>query len=157
MPFPAIAIANDARMIRQEPARTQWRETTTERIFVNRQECKPDEAPWAQYVPCCEGWGTSFSTGIVRANNCGLAAINLAEVLGATCVYLLGFDMRGEGGLTAQHHDYYPSGWKTGDAAYDVMMRDFVKWLPSIRATVINLNPESALDCFPRSGMDGVI
>lgn len=76
----------------------------------------------SQIVPCCVGdvpnphlvaaWGSSLEGGLGCGGNSGFTAVNLADVLGARTIYLLGFDMRGEGegllGLQAWWHDGYP-------------------------------------------------
>jgi hypothetical protein len=44
-------------------------------------------------------WGRSLAEGVGCAGNSGFAALNLAWILGADQIYLLGFDMKGEGGV----------------------------------------------------------
>ena len=41
-----------------------------------------------------------------------MSALNLADLLGAASIFLVGFDMRGDGVRTANWHDDYPDEWK---------------------------------------------
>gem|GEM_PF-2503241 len=88
--------------------------------------------------------------GLFDGDNSGFAALNLAVCLGATTIYLLGYDMKGDGkGNQAWFHSGYK---KIGKE------RSYVAWIKhfedaeielrrrSIR--VVNLNAESNLKCF---------
>ena len=122
----------------------------------------------SRVVPCCADlsqpnphliacWGASLRTGLGCGGNSGFTAVNLADVLGARTIYLLGFDMRGGAdGRQANWHDGYP-GPQQRAGVYDKMRAAFNRVKPSIRANVVNLNPNSALSCFPRLNPKGVI
>ena len=150
-PCPDISVVNDARIIRTKSTRSQWQEMAGEKVFVNRHLCGPEEADFATVLCGVEEWSDSISQGLVIANNCGIPALNLADCLGAGIVYLLGFDMRGEGGRVARSHDCYPEAWNGSDACYINMLRAFGRWSQYVRASVWNLNPDSALECFPKA------
>lgn len=103
----------------------------------------------SQIVPCCAdtsqpnphltaAWGTSLKTGLGCGGNSGFTAVNLADVLGARTIYLLGFDMRGHEGGQAHWHDGYPPPQQKA-AVYDRMMSAFEEVRPAIRADVVNL------------------
>lgn len=99
-------------------------------------------------------WGRTLEEGLCYGANVGLAALNLADVLGAETVYLLGFDCCAHE-MRTHHHDLYPAEWRARDVAtqnetYQIWLKDFRRWAPFVRAKVVNLNPDSALDCFPR-------
>lgn len=86
--------------------------------------------------------------------NTGAIALNLALILGATRVFLLGFDMKlGAGAIPNWHPN--PIIDKPNPEVYNRFLRGFSKikadWMslyPERR--IVNLNPESALDEFPK-------
>lgn len=82
--------------------------------------------------------------------NSGHASINLAIILGAKKIYLLGFDMRGDGrGGQKWFHDGYPE--KQSEGVYksfrDYLHEQAPEW-EKMGVEIINLNPKSALKCF---------
>lgn len=120
-------------------------------------------------VPCCADlsrpnphleacWGTSLSTGLGCGGNSGFAAVNLADVLGAKTIYLLGFDMRPHPvtGRTCNYHDGYDQPPQDG-VVYHRMRLAFDDVRTDIRARVVNLNCQSALRVFPYENPDKVI
>ena len=102
-------------------------------------------------------WGKSLETGLYYGANCGMAAINLAEILGANPIYLLGFDAVAAD--SAQHcHDSYPAEWlmqdqESKDSVYGRWVAEFrrIAKLLKPETRVVNLNPDSAIDAFPKA------
>lgn len=98
--------------------------------------------------------GRLYSVGTVRelgaANNSGYGALNLALALGADPVYLLGYDMEGDGqGGQRWWHDGYPE--HQPEAVYMRMITHFNQFAKQIRGRrVVNLNPRSRLNCFAK-------
>jgi len=88
------------------------------------------------------------------AKNSGYLALNLACVLGANPIYLLGFDMYGNGaGKQAWWHNGYDESRVQSDGVYDGMIADFTELKPRLDAlgvSVMNLNKNSRLTCYPR-------
>lgn len=84
-------------------------------------------------------------------NNSGYGAVNLAAALGAKKVYLLGFDMKGNRqGKQKWWHNGYPVDY--GENIYKRYVEAFNGFAPVLEEAgveVINLNPKSALKCFP--------
>jgi len=84
-------------------------------------------------------------------NNSGYGAINLAAALGANPIYLLGFDMQGDKqGKQKWWHDGYPIDY--GEGVYPTYIDEINGFAPELKRAgfeVINLNPKSALKCFP--------
>ena len=81
-------------------------------------------------------------------------------MLGASPIYLLGFDCKGADarGLMANFHDEYPEGWSKPEAyLQEKWLRAFRKHAPDIRGEVINLGPDSAIDCFPKKDWKEVL
>ena len=84
--------------------------------------------------------------------NTGAAAINLALIMGARNVYLLGFDMKVE---PCKDHNWYASDGRNATAIHYEKWRDklsLCEWRKTFPATdgIFNLNPDSALDCFTK-------
>jgi len=92
--------------------------------------------------------------------NTGCIALSLALLLGAVRIYLIGFDMKLRNKQRANWHDKNAA--KPNPLAYDRFKRGFeeiAKALPNVYPgrEVINLGPDSDLDCFPRAELDKVI
>ncbi len=104
-----------------------------------------------------DGVGLGGPQGTGPQNNSGFAAVNLALNLGATKIYLLGFDMKGDGqGRQVWWHDGYPS--LQSERVYAEFRKAFTDAAPLMlqRADIINLTPDSALECFPFGEMPHV-
>ena len=106
-------------------------------------------------------WGRSFSNGIVEAPDSGLGALNVATILGADPIYLLGFDMTSpDPKRTANWHDNYPDEWRSNPCVYaERFIPYYEKYASEIAkcARVVNLNPASALRCFEFGDIDKVL
>ena len=96
-----------------------------------------------------EGISTSLEKGIYDGANSGYAAINLAIALGANPIYLLGYDMK----LDKDKKSHYHSGYEKPQK--EQQLKIFAKKFPSLAEKakergigIINLNKDSALDCF---------
>ena len=117
----------------------------------------PEEA---YYVQRPKG-ALRYELGSVReletANNSGYGAIQLALALGAGPVYLLGFDMKGDGkGGQAWWHSGYPAG--QNETVYKGMIEHFGKLTKKNKGLpVVNLNPDSALRCFRKQDVMEVL
>ena len=70
-------------------------------------------------------WATSFEEGVYSAPDSGLRAINVADILRADPIYLLGFDMRGEGEYQAHWHEGYQVRQKA--RVYDNFMKGYLR------------------------------
>ena len=94
-----------------------------------------------------------------HGGNSGHAAVNLAVKLGANPVYLLGFDMKGDGkGGQKWWHDGYPELQEEG--VYEYYIRAFTDTAWRYRdagVDVVNLTPRSALKCFPTDKFSNVV
>ncbi len=96
-------------------------------------------------------WGESLEDGLTYGANVGLAALSLADVLGASPIYLLGFDC-GFGPRGETHcHNHYPKNWTLESASlvdvYKRWVTEFSKHAPSVKGQVVVVGP-SALNCF---------
>jgi len=106
----------------------------------------------------------SMSKGIGHGNNSGYAALSFAACLKANPIYLLGFDMKheppSEGSLQGRTH------WHDGHPRPQTRatLMNFMRFFPvAARRTremgikVINLNPDSALEGFPKMRYEDVL
>lgn len=107
-------------------------------------------------------WSKRFSDGLSYSSNSGVGAINIAWLLGADPIYLLGFDCRTSGLRMENFHDDYRKHdplWEVGSNAADNFKSDFEGWVqPHTKDTqIINvINPAypSALTCWPTMTFD---
>jgi hypothetical protein len=95
-------------------------------------------------------WAKDFGQGLSYNSNSGIGAINLADILGADPIYLLGFDCRSFKDK-GNYHDDYQKDWQTGRHQYEDFKRDFKHWVaPHVKhrriINVINPDKPSALD-----------
>ncbi len=104
--------------------------------------------PAFNFIRSIEGTGLA-DDALVQGNNSGYQAINLAYVLGASRVILLGYDMRGQGEHWFGRHDQ--SKGLGANTDYSTFVRHFEQMQPQdYGLEVINCSRESALECFPR-------
>lgn len=107
-------------------------------------------------------WGRSLATGLRNGPMSGIVAANLADVLGPSVIYLLGMDCRisPEDGAANYHTAYWwnqdgkirpkESRYKGARDVWEKHARDF-------RSPVVNLGPDSALECFPKARLEDVL
>jgi hypothetical protein len=100
-------------------------------------------------------WSRVLSDGLWFLTNAGASALNLVDILGASTIYLLGFDMTGAAGKTVNWHNEYKE--KQPERVYQDFTVDFIRNLANIRAKVFNLNPASGLKCFPFARIEDVL
>jgi hypothetical protein len=95
------------------------------------------------------GIADSFKAGLWSGKNSGFVALQVALLLGASEVNLLGFDM-----TPGWHHEGHP--WPTDPGVYAIFANAFDAVAEKVqrRAVVRNLSPESGLTCFPRYRLD---
>lgn len=164
---PSIAIVQDVRLFKGDGSlkglkdREDWRggrslpvyfkghpdreDIDAENRIYQARSCHSQEAPFT--------WGTSVEGGLTYGANVGIAALSLADILGASPIYLLGFDC-GFGPRRETHsHLHYPKNWTLPEASqqevYARWVKEFARHAPSIKGKVIVCGP-SALNCFPK-------
>lgn len=94
--------------------------------------------------------------------NSGASAINLALITGARNIYLLGFDMKlGENDEPNWHDAYDGKELVRATEVHYSSYRDEIGkcvWEDKFPGqSIINLNPDSALDCFPKQDWQEVL
>ena len=120
-------------------------------VRMEQEAVMAEHVPDMKLVPAIQKWGTSLASGVLGVNNTGLCALNVADVLGAGKVYMLGFDMNAvPGQVTTNWHQFYPKDRLSDSVSiFQNMIAAFEKWAQAPRCAVVNCNPTSALQCFP--------
>jgi hypothetical protein len=147
-PNPTITISHDANFVRPAPRGylEDWLKVPGVHVHVNRQ--LQDEIDGIVFVNHLTEYSKDWRFGLYAGSNCGICAINLADTLRSGCVYLLGFDMRGENGLSANWHHKYSR--RSNECVYERFMADITAIEDKIQVKVINITPRSRLECFER-------
>lgn len=97
--------------------------------------------------------------GIFPSNNSGFGALMLAIALGYKTVYLLGYDMRIDEQHTHCHNGYPNQKMDNQQRHLESFKRSFYSFARDIEKAgieVINLSPNSALDCFKKKNIKDV-
>lgn len=131
----------------------------------------PDSELWTYALPAARLYDLHLINGVDKpglgktdrrihtGNNSGYQLINLVYHFGATRIYLLGYDMKnGPKGERHWHGDHpralsqasnYPSWVKR--------YRQLAQDLDEVNVPVINLTRDTALDCFVRGDIEGIL
>ena len=130
------------------------------RVWIDTGDKKPDVD---LILPCAAkgvpnphsalAWGRSLEEGVGCGGNSGFAALNLADILGADPIYLLGFDLKGENGKTANWHEGYAHTKPANESLYDRYLEAFRWAAGKVRSRVVVLEVEkgdSRLDCWEK-------
>jgi hypothetical protein len=155
IPFADIHFFMDNRYYKRVQTEAAWRAFPGRKVYLNM-SCYPVSGDVIS-IPTLgrAGLSASVSAGLYHGNNSGVGAIGLAHCLGANPIYLLGYDCtRIEG--ASHFHDGY-DGAPTRDSVLEGFIRDIDALAPLLKqagARVINLNPASAVRCFPFGKMD---
>lgn len=97
-------------------------------------------------------WGQDIAVGVGSGPDTGFCALNLADVLGASPIYMLGYDMKGGAdGKQDWWHDGYKRRQKNHVYSRYAKMYATAAACHRIRGEIINLSPDSALECFPKA------
>ncbi len=92
----------------------------------------------------------------VHGQNSGFAALDLVTARGAKQIALIGYDLTGPG----HWHGGYEWTSRFGLRQYPKWVREFHNFAPFVKlrgAEVLNLNPESAIRCWPFAPFDQVV
>ncbi len=115
------------------------------------------KCPWLRTMPRAETQGLS-TTALCWAGNTGALAINLALILGAQRVFLLGFDMKLSPKGKANWHDlrYEPDDLGNVYGRFNLQLEKQVcRSLPKVfpGREIFNVNDHSHMNCFPEIGV----
>lgn len=101
-------------------------------------------------------WSKGFQKGLSTSSNAMVGALNVADLLGADPIYVMGLDCRTQGLEMQNWHTDYPQDWGVGAMQALTFKTDIELWVaPNLEHRhVVNLiNPEfeSALTCWPKN------
>lgn len=170
---PTVIFSMDTRFllwIKQEKygpeATRRFAMSTAYRVWLCTYNCRlPEEIlilkVWKTYGQGKRAFPATMREGIGHGHNSGYGALNLAACLGANPIYLLGFDMKYEA-----EHGQMQSHWHKGHPVAhqpDTVLK-FIQYFPYVEREakkmglrIINLNPESGLDCFLKKPLEKVL
>lgn len=153
---PTCVIMRDVRLMKKMMQDRQFGVCPSHKYF-HRGQMPPNQMTTLYDVESSgHKWGLSMKEGVVYSPDCGLSAINLADVFGADPIYLIGFDMKGQGGKTANWHDFYPD-WHHSKVYKNRFCVAHARYAPNVRSRVINLTPDSELDCYDKGRIEDVV
>ena len=92
----------------------------------------------------------SMRDGLCHGDNSGYAALNLAVCLGANPIYLLGFDCKHENGRSHWHDGHIRKQEEKSAIKWVKRFKVAAEKLAMTDFRVVNLNPDSALECFEK-------
>ena len=150
-------ITEDARFITRFACEPWWKAFKGERIFACPDDAYVPEvlavAPEVRVIrsrPKSQGWSTSLAGGLSTSSCSLIPALNLADVLGANPIYLLGVDL---GSDASNYHSLYPASWANGKGQMDSYRSDVELWaaLHLRHRCVLNLNATSSVRCWTRT------
>jgi hypothetical protein len=134
----------------------KWNAFPGVRVFLNLSGRKYDDVYSVRKLGKT-GLSNSIRAGIYHGNNSGVGAINLAYALGASPIYLLGYDCKFNGKKSHFHSGY-------NILQHEGSVRSFAKefdrlnrYLKRTSARVFNLNPHSGCKAFPFGNLEEVL
>ena len=113
----------------------------------------PDAKYDLERIPSKHGrglWDEGLHYGLVGGGNSGYQAVNLAYLLGAKTILLLGLDMYG-----THYFGPHPSGLVNG-SPFDAFIKCF-ETIDRRQVEIINCSRRSALTCFPSVPIEYVL
>lgn len=153
---PTISICQDVRFFKAYRNHPDYANANTLRIYFKAHPDREDiECNHAYQIESnLQRWSTSLCDGLVYGAQVGLAALNLADILGASPIYLLGFDCYSLGEVS-HHHNEYPKEWRipdkpSSDKRYQQWADDYKKYSDQIHGYVVNLSEHSRIYCFEK-------
>lgn len=165
---PTIALSICYRFMRDvvrppAPLAEAWAACPSVKVFMDPPTVKDDvnAVPAYHIGNCGNNWGRTLAGGVRQGPLTGIVAANLADILGASPIYLLGMDCRisPEDGK-ANYHEHYK--WnqdgkiRPKHERYKGARNVWEKHAPEIRGRVVLLG-DSALECFERGDVDQVL
>lgn len=99
-------------------------------------------------------------SGLRHGSNSGYQAINLAYHLGAKKIVLLGYDMKCQGNRTHWHNEERPLANAFSSVLEKSMLPHFASLVEPLKEAgieVVNANPNSVLDCWPKASLEEIL
>jgi len=124
-------------------------------VFTNSSQLQETKVPWL-WTMTRRGMGL-YKDALGWNGNTGASAINLALLLGAKRIFLLGFDMHLSQGNKANWHQNRLN--KPNKNIYSKFLKGFGKLVVDLKkkfpdVQVINVTNDSSLDLFPKIDVD---
>lgn len=162
---PTATLIYDLRLAETLSNNLAWSAYRGAKLWLNSEDrnhggLRPDGVQMigeARMDPAYPRWPSRLADGLYRGNNAGTAGISLADVLSAETIYLLGYDMRAEAGKPPNWHTLYPHEWRASVGVLASYRADVARIKGYVRAKVVNLTPDSALDVFPKDSLENVL
>lgn len=153
---PTINLIYDLRLMERLTVDSTWAAYKGEKLWLNY-ETPYDRGRFPNVTELYECihkgtgqpmWSKTLEEGLYRGNNAGVAALNLADILGASPICLMGYDFKGRAGQSVNWHSAYPAEWKQEENVYRSYIECFQGIKSMVKGRVVNLNPDSMLRCF---------
>lgn len=159
---PTVAMCQDLRFFLGEGGRTGAKDTpawygSEYPLYFHQHPDLPlpaydDRGCILQASPAVRGgawfWPKTLGDGLTAGPCTAIAALSLADALGAARVYLLGCDCRDAADGAPRRHNNYPQDWTVAKPSrpevYKRWIEGFRQWAPQVRAHVVAV--ESALE-----------
>lgn len=161
---PTATLIYDKRLLDTLVDNLAWRSYTGRKFWLNSEDrTAPANYGQARQLrehrvdPAYPFWSKTMNDGLYRGNNAGSAGISFVDILGASPIYLLGFDMRAEAGKPPNWHTLYPEQWRASKETLAAYCKDIMRIRTFVRSKVVNLTPGSALTAFPSSTLGEVL
>ena len=152
-------------MVTSDDLRQQWAAYKGIKLFLKRSAKSKfnDDVYVVNSLPK-KGLSLDLHQGIWGGNNSGFGALMLAICLGATRIGLLGFDLKirvKAGKIETHFHGGYGLGRETNfQSKLDKFKKCFDEFSSVITKqgiNVVNLNLDSALECFPKDSIENFL
>jgi hypothetical protein len=145
------------KMCHDEPEKfKKWQEFKGVKVFLNLMGRKLDDC-YSVKSAGRRGVSPSLTKGLHHGNNSGHGALNLALCLGASPIYLLGYDMIRDPSGRGHFHSGYGKASRPGVSQSFIQdFKEMVKHIPK-GSRIYNLNPASGLRFFKFANIDEVL
>jgi len=152
---PTVSLVLDVRLMDLLHETPDYRTFNGAKLWLKTEPCRKYtvlelEEAGVGILPAANLWTTSLERGLLRLSNAGPAALNLAAILGASEINLLGFDLKTSGKKVRRWHDDYPPQWATAAVVLERFRKEIEGVAQYLDVPVYNLSPDSALTKFPK-------
>lgn len=162
LPDAEVCFTEDVRFIELVSAREDWRafkgvklvnvlaESDATRFLFHSPDLTLLRPPTSEHP---KRWSATLADGLSQGTNSMIGALNLADILGADPIYLLGVDCNPDERFTANYHDEYKTWGAQFGWHYQSFINDFKYWVAPhmTHRTIMNLNMRSCVDAWPRA------
>lgn len=164
-PWADFLYAADAKWWRWHIDRPELKTFTGRRFIQLNLSSQEQYCEQAQYsvevgletIESTKGSTLSINPEIIhQGHNSGFQAINVAYHMGATACYLLGYEMRNNGGKSHWFGDH-PEKIKSPYWMFTAAMQELSEHAKKIGFEIINCSANTVLTCFPRKNLEDLL